>query len=229
MVFTGTITAVQSRSKVWRYKVDNRTHTLLGYNLFFDGAVWDSAGVPQEVRTFCVAISALQQQKLHFHIGDEVQGAAWTKQYPKLEYADYYRTSSLKKLKAAAFRPDDTAQWREALMNDDFDYARPPCGPFTEEVPAQAVYDERGCRMLDAKLWRGRCHSCKWAAMGNVTIEYDFGVSQKHRFETFCYGPKCCPLYEMGKPRSVPEKRHGSVDDDGVLDDCITYHRSDFD
>ena len=42
----------------------------------------------EEERTFAVAISEKQQEKMRFHIGDEISGTAWTKKYPKLEYAD---------------------------------------------------------------------------------------------------------------------------------------------
>ena len=35
--FTGLILSVQPRSNVWRYRLDNRTHTLTGYNLFLTG------------------------------------------------------------------------------------------------------------------------------------------------------------------------------------------------
>lgn len=31
--FSGTIRSVQPRSNVWRYRLDNRTHSMTGYNL----------------------------------------------------------------------------------------------------------------------------------------------------------------------------------------------------
>ena len=66
------------------------------------------------------------------------------------------------------------------------------------------------------------------AGEANVTIEYNWGVSQKHRFESFCYGPKSCKLYKRGKPRAVPDKRLGSLYDEGWFDDICTENR-DFD
>lgn len=60
-----------------------------------------------------------------------------------------------------------------------------------------SVYDWRGCRMLDKKCWSGKCKTCKWACVANVTIEYNWGVTQKFRFESFCYGPKSCKNYKM--------------------------------
>lgn len=139
--------------------------------------------------------------KLRFHIGDKIRGTGWTKIYPKLEYADYYRAGGLKKLNAA---PDPDEEARE---------------PWPGEVPELFVYDWRGCRMLDSRSWKGKCFTCKWACMANVAIEYNWGVTQKFRFESFCYGPKNCRLYKMGKPRAVPYKDCGSVYDEGWLDE----------
>ena len=99
--------------------------------------------------------------------------------------------------------------------------------PWTDEVPALSVYDWRGCRMLDKSRWKGKCFTCKLACMANVTIEYNWGVTQKFRFETFCYGPKNCSLYKMGRPRAVPYKDCGSSYDEGWLDDICTENRGD--
>ncbi len=203
IMFTGVIRSVQPRSNVWRYRLDNRTHSLTGYNLFFSGMADNQEG------TFSVAISEKQQEKYHFHIGDEIKGTAWTKKYPKWEYADYYRAGSLKK-----------------LLESDKDFSDSE-NPWKSEVPELAVYDWRGCRMLDKRSWSGKCFTCKWACMANVTIEYNWGVSQKFRFESFCYGPKNCKLYKMGKPRPVPYKDCGNSYDEGWLDEICTENRGD--
>ncbi len=92
ITFSGIITSVQPRSNVWRYRLDNRTHSMQGYNLFLNG---EADG---EERKFVIAISEKQQEKFRFHIGDEIKGTGWTKLYPKWEYADYYRTGGLRKL-----------------------------------------------------------------------------------------------------------------------------------
>ena len=84
IAYQGTIVAVQPRSNVWRYRLDNRTHSHTGYNIFLIGEA-DS-----EVREFVVAISEKQQEKMRFHIGDEIEGTGWTKKYPEFEFADYY-------------------------------------------------------------------------------------------------------------------------------------------
>ena len=65
-----------------------------------------------------------------------------------------------------------------------------------------------------------------WANKSAVEIEYNFGKSKRYRSETFCYGPKSCPLYAMGEPRAVPYYGHSYPSmDDGGLDDSITGHR----
>lgn len=201
ITFQGFIRSVQPQSNVWRYRLDNRTHSLTGYNLFLAGV---ANGVEGD---FSVAISEKQQEKLKAHIGDEIKGTAWTKKYPEWEYADYYRAGALKKLVAASVSEEVKG------------------APWTGEVPALSVYDWRGCRMLDKNRWKGKCQSCKWTCMANVTIEYNWGVSQKFRFESFCYGPKSCKNYAMGRPRAVPYKDCGSSYDDGWLDDICTENR----
>lgn len=198
--FSGIVLSVQPRSNVWRYLVDNRNHSMTGYNIFLKGTV------DGKECDFSVAISEKQQAKNRFHIGDEISGTAWTKMHPELEYADYYRVGALKR--TVASETDDTAE-----------------APWVGEVPELSVYEWRGCRMLDSRCWKGKCFKCKWACMANVAIEYDWGRSQKHRFESFCYGPKSCKNYKMGKPRAVPYKGLGSFNDDGSLDEICTERR----
>ena len=98
--FRGVVRSVQVRSDVWRYRLDNRTHSHKGYNVFVEGVA------DGEQRAFSVAISEKQQQKVHLRIGDELSGTAWTKLHPKWEYADYYRAGALKVL-ARGPEPDE--------------------------------------------------------------------------------------------------------------------------
>lgn len=200
--FQGEIISIQPRSKVWRYLVDNRTHSLTGYNIFINGTA------AEQEKQFVVAISEKQQMKCEFRIGDSISGTAWTKKYPEMEYADYYRTGSLRKTPVTSIIHTDKAPWINL-------------------VPDLKTYVWRGARILDAKCWKNKCFQCKWAAMANVTIEYDFGVRQKYRFESFCYGPKNCKLYKMGRARAVPYKGRGSALDEGWLDEMCTENRGD--
>lgn len=99
----GEIVSIQPRTRVWRYLTDNRTHYHLGYNLFIEGCSCDGKN------KFVVAISEKQQLKGLFRIGDVIKGTAWTKKYEEREFADYYRTGSLKFVSRAAENLEITA------------------------------------------------------------------------------------------------------------------------
>ena len=199
--WSGIILSVQPRTTVWRYVLDNRTHYHIGYNLFLDGEV-NGLG-----RNFAIAISEKQQQVNEFRIDDEVKGTAWTKMYDVSDYADFYRAGGLKIIKRA-----------EANQ-----VPFPP--PYRIPVPDLAVYKWRGARMLSVSCWKGKCFQCAWANMAAVEIEYNWGISKKYRFESFCYGPKSCKLYKMGRPRGVPYKNRGTFYDEGWRNDIITENR----
>lgn len=82
--------------------------------------------------------------------------------------------------------------------------------------------------MLSQSLWQGKCFTCYWAAMANVEIQWDFDRNiKKYRFEAFCYGPKSCKNYKMGRPRTVPYKNRPSAQDTGWMDDLCTENRAD--
>ena len=195
----GTITAIQPRAWVWRYRTDNRSHHHTGFNLWVVG---DAGKV-------VVAISGLQQAKLGFRHGDTASGTAWPVQGKKREIAELYRAGDLRVLE----RPER-----------DIDRGGPP---FVDSVPALEIYERRGCRMLDAKLWGTVCKTCMWANKSRVEIEFDFNrpKAKRYRSETFCYGPKSCPLYAMGEPREVPYTDTWPAVDDGELDCSLTDWR----
>jgi hypothetical protein len=62
-----------------------------------------------------------------------------------------------------------------------------------------------------------------------LELRHDWGIQQKFRFESLCYGPKNCNLYKMGKLRSVPYKGDIPSYDEGWLDDVCTERRGDDD
>jgi hypothetical protein len=156
----GTIVSVQPRTTVWRYKIDNRTHSHIGYNLFLSGVAKG-----QDAR-ISVAISEKQQQKLVFRIGDEVKGTAWTKMYSVTDYADYYRAGALKILKRG-----------------EQGQAGPP--PYKIQAPDMAAYAWRGARKLDKSAYKKKCFPCVWAAMAAVEIEYNWGVKKSTGLRAF--------------------------------------------
>jgi hypothetical protein len=174
----------------------------LGYNLFIEGC--SSEGKKQYV----VAISEKQQLKMLFRIGDVIKGTAWIKQYVEREFADYYRSGSLK------------------ILNRSVDSLEISAQPWIMLPPTMQTYEERGARLLSKSLWETKCFKCIWANMANVEIQWDFDKDiKKYRFETFCYGPRSCKLYKMGRARSVPYKNRDSAIDDGYLDELCTEGR----
>jgi hypothetical protein len=196
----GTVVSVQPRTMVWRYRLDNRTHYHRGYNIFLEGVHDGKQG------RFAVAVSEKQYQKLLFRIGDEARGTAWTKMYDVSDYADYYRAGNLKALKRA----------------EQTESATPP---YRIQPVSMAEYAERGARMLSSASYKGKCFPCVFATMSAVEIEYNWGVTRKYRYESFCYGPFSCKYYKMGKARAVPYKDDGSSYDEGWLDELCTERR----
>lgn len=200
----GKIVSIQPRARVWRYLTHNRTHYLLGYNFFIEGTS------SEELNNFTVAISEKQQLKNSFRIGDVIKGTAWTKKYENREFADYYRAGSLKILNKE---------------NNEIIIFQPP---WIINPPPMKVYEDRGARILSKNQWKSKCFQCIWANMSNVEIQWDFDKAiKKYRFESFCYGPKSCKYYKMGRAPSVSYKNRGSVLDDGFLDEICTENRDD--
>jgi len=201
----GQIESIHCRAWVWRYKMDNRTHHHLGFNLFLKGDADGQAG------RFIVAISDTQHTKLKFRIGDVFKGTAWPCVKAKHDIADYYRAGAFK----AMIRADEQTA--------------PEGPPFTGLLPPTEVFERRGARMLDLKLWRKQCSTCMWANRSAVEIEYKFGKVKRYRKETFCYGPRSCTLYDVGPPREVPYFDSYPSTDEGWMDELCTQQRGDED
>ncbi len=81
--------------------------------------------------------------------------------------------------------------------------------PYIMPLPDLKTYALKGARVISPACYKGKCFQWIWAAMTAVVIEYDWGVRQKYWFESFCYGPKSCKFYKMGRPRAVPIKMRG--------------------
>ena len=60
--FSGIIRSVQPRSNVWRYRLDNRTHSMTGNNLFLSGTAEGEEGKVLHL-----------QMGLHGKCGDRIQ------------------------------------------------------------------------------------------------------------------------------------------------------------
>ena len=48
---------------------------------------------------------------------------------------------------------------------------------------------------------------------------------KRYRFETFCYGPKSCPLHRPGPARVVPGRNGISYTEENSVDEDATFHR----
>lgn len=48
---------------------------------------------------------------------------------------------------------------------------------------------------------------------------------RRYRFETFCYGPKSCPLYQAGPTRKVPGRRGMAQEEEDWVDADATAQR----
>ena len=227
--WSGTIVSIQSRSTVWRYRIDNRTHRESGYNVFLNGTI-PGGPIHKPVCVkydFCVSISENQQQKLQLSIGDELSGTGWTPLYPEIEFADLYRTGALRVVKhspAAAPEVHLAEKWNVTAPH--VDSSQYPGPPWIMVPPSLEVYAYRGARLLSKAAWKAKCFSCVWANMAAVTIQYDFDRNLvRNRFETFCYGPLACPCYKMGPARAVPYKGMDTAMDQGWLDEIMVENR----
>ena len=238
----GEVVSVQPRSTVWRYLTDNRTHRESGYNIFLKGeAVCDGETLQHNSGSdkydFCVAISEKQEMKIKINIGDVIKGTGWTKKYPEIEFADYYRAGALKKIQSSKSGSADEMTVELDTVHTTYDgtpiprvnSADYPGPPWKQHVPPLEIYAWRGERMLSKSCWKGKCFQCIWANMANVTIQYDFDRNLvRNRFETFCYGPLSCKNYRMGPARDVPYKGMSGVKDQGWLDEICVEYRNDY-
>jgi len=202
----GRLVCIQPRIRLTR-SLDERQHSYLGYVLRVSGQIGE------EEREFTVAIGKGAQLKHAFRVGDRVQGQSVPVADPRMEPAEVYRTSGIKVVERL-----DTTEATGA----------PPPPPYLGIPPALEAYRARGHRRLSARTYAGKCMACIWGCRMPVEIIIDhWNPSRKtYRFETFCYGPKSCPAYKAGPPRSVQGRKKGMVyvEEDWVDEDA-TSHR----
>jgi hypothetical protein len=193
----GRVVGIQPRIRLLR-SFDEVSHSYLGYVLEIEGTLGDQ----REIR-FQIAIGEGAQGKHAFRPGDEVSGTSSPVEIPALEVAPYYKTSGL----VVHSRGPD-----------------PPLGggpPFLTLAPALGEYRARGHRRLDARRYAERCMICVWGCKMPVEIIRDNWNRSRgpdnviRRMETFCYGPKECPLYRAGPVRKVPGRRGMVHEDEG--------------
>lgn len=201
LAWSGEVLGVQPRIDLGR-SFDQRQHSYLGYLLYLRG---EAGG---EAREFSVRIGPGAQTKHALRAGDRVCGAAHPVADRERETADLYRASALKLIARAAGEASPGSPWRGV-------------------PPALETYRARGHRRLDSRTYEAKCRTCIWGcrmAVEMVIDQWKPGV-REHRFETFCYGPKSCPLYRAGPTRKVPGRKGMSWEEEDWVDEDATEHR----
>jgi hypothetical protein len=197
----GEVLSVQPRIRLLR-SFDERSHSYLGYVLRVRGIL------DGEAKEFVAAVGKGAHEKHRFCVGDQVSGKGVPVADPRLETAELYKVSGLKFL-ARASEPEGA----------------PP--PFLGIPPPLQVYRERGHRRLAARTYTTSCTKCIWGCEMPVEMIIDqWNPSEKrYRRETFCYGPKSCPLYKAGPTRKVPGRKGMTWEEEDWVDEDATAHR----
>ena len=201
----GQLVAVQPRIRLTR-SFDERQHSYQGYNLYINGSCGDKTG------NFIIAVGKGAHEKHQFCAGMKVNGLSVPIDNPKLEVAEFHKTSQIKIKK-----------------NEESVNSNEPA--FLGIPPDLPVYRERGHRRLDAKTYGTKCLTCIWGCKMPVEIIIDHWnpSKKKHRFETFCYGPKRCSLYRPGPTHKVPGRGGATWEEEDWVDENVTSHRGEDD
>jgi hypothetical protein len=197
----GVLISVQPRIRLGR-SFDQRSHTYLGYALRVRG------NIGGEAREFLVGVGEGAHAKHQFQAGDTVSGEALPVADPRLETVEFYKVSSLKAIRPGLADETPPPPWRV--------------------VPSPlAVYRERGHRRLAARTYEEKCTTCIWGCHMAVEMIVDQWnpTQRRYRTETFCYGPRSCPLYRSGPERKVPGRRGVTYTEEDWVDEEATSHR----
>jgi hypothetical protein len=197
----GDITSVQPRFRLMR-SFDERHHTYLGYALHVQGKI---DGKDAEA---WFGVGRASHEKHRFEVGQVARAQAHTVADPRVEPVDFYKVS------------------RVSVETRQKPSATPP--PWHGVAPPIEVYRDREHRRLAPRTYASvACSSCIWGARMPVEIIVDhWNPDQKrYRFETFCYGPKSCPLYRPGPTRKVPGRRGMTYEEEDWVDAEVTAHR----
>ncbi len=201
LAWEGEILSVQPRIRLMR-SFDQRSHSYLGYVLRIRGTLGG------DTREFVVALGKGAHEKHRFRVGDHVSGAGEPVADSRLETADIYKASGLKIVEKAS-----------GIV------VSPP--PFLDVAPALDIYRQRGHRRLAATTYATECTSCIWGcemAVEMIIDQWNPSV-RRYRRETFCYGPKSCPVYRPGPTRKVPGRKGMSWEEEDWVDEDATSHR----
>lgn len=197
----GTVVGVQPRIRLAR-SFDQRHHAYLGFSLRLKGEV---AGGQRE---FLLGIGEGAQRKHAFQAGFEAGGECLPVADPRAEPVDFYKASGI-----------------EVLARVPAQNPSPP--PWLGLPPALPVYRERGHRRLDTRTYDSNCMTCVWGcrmAVEMIIDQWNPG-RKRYRRETFCYGPRSCPLYRPGPTRKVPGRKGMTWEEEDWIDEEATAHR----
>lgn len=199
--WSGVLISVQPRIRLSR-SFDQRSHTYLGYTLRVRGNMGD------EAREFLVGVGGGAHAKQHFRAGDTVSGGALPVADPRLETVEFYKVSNVR-----------------VAVSEVREETQPP--PWRGVPPPLQVYRARGHRRLAARIYQDKCSSCIWGCKMAVEMIVDqWNPSlRRYRTETFCYGPRSCPLYQAGPVRQVPGRRRMTYTEEDWVDDEAISHR----
>ncbi len=201
VAWSGRVVAVQPRIRLLR-SFDQRHHAYQGYVLRIDGTCG------KQTKAFLIAVGNGAHQKHRFRVGMHLSGFSVPVADPRLEPAEFYKTSGITVGQAPEVEASATP-------------------PFHGVPPDLATYRGRGHRRLDAKTYAATCSTCIWGCRMPVEIIVDhWNPSRKRsRFETFCYGPKRCALYRAGATRQVPGRNGLTWEEENWVDEDATSHR----
>lgn len=198
----GKIVSVQPRIRLIR-SFDERSHNYMGYALRITGTIGG------EDREFSIGVGIAAQAKHQFKAGDVVSGESLPVMDDRREPVEFYKTSKLR-----------------LVERGGGNYDKPP--PWLGTLPTLETYRARGHRRLAARTYSTGCSNCLWGCRMPVEMIIDhWNPSRKrYRFETFCYGPKSCPLYRAGHTRQVPGRKGMVWEEEDWVDEQDIAHRS---
>jgi len=201
VAWAGRLAAVQPRIRLTR-SFDERQHSYQGYVLRVEGECGDDTG------EFLIAVGKGAHQEHRFEARMQVSGVSVPVADPRLEVAGFYKTSGIKTERAT----------EEPVSSGP---------PFHGVPPDLAAYRSRGHRRLDARTYGAKCATCIWGCRMPVEMIVDHWnpSKKKYRFETFCYGPKSCRLYQAGPTRKVPGRKGMTWEEEDWVDEDATSHR----
>ena len=198
----GVVQSVQPRIRLLR-SFDERHHNYLGYALWVRGEMEHN-----DDSEFWIGIGKAAYAKHKFQISDQIKGVCQRIADEQKESVQFYKVSKL-----------------EIIQRSKLNVPSPP--PFHGDLPTLDEYRQRGHRRLDTGTYNSKCQTCLWGCRMAVEMIVDHWnpANKRYRYETFCYGPKSCSIYQAGPKRKVPGRKDMSWTEEDWIDEEATSHR----